>query len=178
MKKLTFNISLFILVILLGIVLLLLYIKPSQQLDLKADSIDINEKMMYMVTNMKTEIVLTESDIDALIKMNLNPQLDDHLIVEGANFYVEKNILHATLNVKYRDKIPAQLVATYSFDLNEAGVLSMDPISIKLKDINLPQSVLSPIQFQLYDMKNSIVKITDIENRQRDIIIKWKINLF
>lgn len=178
LKKLTFNISLFVLVCLLVIVLFLIYIKPNEQLNLEANKIDVQEKITYMITNFKSEVILTEQDIDGLIKQNFNPQIGSHLVVDGAYFYIEKNILHAKLNVKYRNKVAAELNAQYSFELNDSGVVSIKPLSLQLKDINLPTTLLTPITFQLYDMKNSMVKITKIQNKNREIIVNWKISLF
>lgn len=178
MKKLTFNISLLILVCILVIVLFLIYIKPNEQLSLESSKIDVTEKITYMISNLKTEVILNEQDIDALIKQNFNPQISNQLVVEGAYFYVEQSQLHAKLNVKYRKKVAAELNAQYSFNLNENGVISIDPISLKLKDISLPTTLLTPITFQLFDMKNSIVKITKIQNKNRDIIVKWNLSLF
>lgn len=177
-KKLTFNIMLFILFILLSLVVIYLYIQPQQELDLKAEPIDVSEKMKQMVVNLKTEVVLTEDEIDSIIKMRLDPNINEHVEVEGAQFYIENDMLHAVFNVMYRNKIRAELNVQYNFILDEAAIIRLQPVSIKLKDVPLPLSLLKPMTIQLYNTEQSIVKITEVENKGRQLVIKWKINLF
>jgi len=178
LKKLTFNISLFFLVILLVSVVFYMYIQPNEELNLQSTKIDVNEKIKHMVLNMKTEVIFSEDEIDSIIKMKLDPQINKNTVIEGARFYIEDDLLHANLNIKYIDKIRAAINVKYSFELDKHGYLRLQPLSVHLKDIKLPVSLLNSMEYQLYDMDNSVIKVTEIENEARQLIIKWKFDLF
>lgn len=177
MKRVIFHLSLFILVFCLLIVVLFIYIKPTAELNLDYEQVNVEQKIKEMVMQLKNETILTEQDIEALIKSQLDPQLDNDLIIEGAKFYLQNNELHATLYVKWKGKVDAELQALYAFSWDEPTI-SLTPISLHMKEIPLPNSWLEPIQFKLYEANQSLVKIASIENVNRELVIRWKLDIF
>lgn len=109
---------------------------------------------------MKLELVLTESDINHLIKMNMKDELaisrpeSTHqeitkaIHLDRANFDLEENRLIAQMNIIYKNKIPARLDAVYSLDWESPNII-LKPQSLSVKAIQLPLSMLETIVIPL-----------------------------
>lgn len=139
--------------------------------------IKLEDKLLQMARNWNTELVLTEADINALIKMNLDPQINDRLLIQGAHFSLQDNTLLAQLNVLVNDAIPAELYASYGISWDEPE-LRLTPLTLQLKEINLPISWLDEISFPLYEKKDSLIGIDSLYTKGNELVIKLKFKLF
>lgn len=139
--------------------------------------VSIEEKFADIIRNLEPEILLTESDINAIIKSNMDTQLHEQLVVEGAHFTVADNKLYAQLNVKAYDTIRAELNAVYTIRWQEPD-LKLVPVELKLKQITLPTTLLQEITFPIYDSSNTIVSIERLNTVGNELVIRLKFNLF
>jgi hypothetical protein len=177
-KKRWIVLPLFIVFIIILLCLgLFTYIAPSKQLTMDYTPIKLENKILDMARNLNTELVLTETEINALIKKNMDPQLNKRLLIEGAHFTLEDNILHANLNVLVNDSVPAELHASYRISW-DAPDLRLQPIGFKLKDIKLPNSWLDEISFPIYEGEDAIIGIDSLYTKGNELVIKLKLNLF
>ena len=177
MRKVLFNFIWFALVCCLIVVLLSIYIKPTSKLTLEYEPVNVEQKIKEMVMQLKNETVLTENDIEAIIKQHLDPQLTQNIKIEGAQFYLQNDQLHATMHVKWHDQVDVELKALYAFNWVEPTIM-LTPISLHVKDIPLPNSWLEPVQFELYETDQALIKIDSLDNINREIVIRWKLDIF
>ncbi|WP_028612724.1 hypothetical protein [Paenibacillus harenae] len=170
---------------------LLSYIAPDDQLDMSYEPIDVKAKAMDMVKKRKPELVLTESDINHLIKMHLQGkyaasgndgngdgaiELAKDVRLDGALFELEEGRLVAHMNVTYKDRIPAVLDAVYRLERRDSNI-ALRPQSLSVKDIGLPlhllETMIIPIDLPLQDM----VKVRDVQFQKDQIKVLLKLEL-
>jgi len=156
---------------------MLVYISPDEDLTMDYSPVQLEEKLADIIRNLKPEIILTESDINAIIKSYMNTQLHDQLVVEGAHFTVGDNRLYARLNVKAFDTIKAELNAVYAIEWQEPE-LKLVPVELKLKQLTLPSAWLKEITFPIYDANHSIISVERLSTSGNELVIKFKFNLF
>lgn len=172
---------LLIVTIMLSLILLsgglLVYISPDEELTMDYEPVKLEQKIVDMVRNLRPEVVLNEADINTLIKANMDRQLHEQIYVDGAHFQVADNQLHAKLNVTLRDAVKAEVTAVYSIVWEEPN-LKLEPMALKLKNLNLPKSWLNEIEVPIYDTANSLVAIESVSTSSNDLIIKLKLSMF
>ncbi|WP_424768702.1 hypothetical protein [Paenibacillus sp. sgz302251] len=179
-----FCITIFILILLLGgaVWWLLSYIAPDEELDMTYASINVREKAMDMIQSMRPELVLTEADINNLIKMHLaaegqsDIQLAQDVNLDGASFELEENRLIARMNATYMNQIPAQLNAVYALEWQDTSI-ALRPQSLSVKDIGLPLSLLEPIIIPLDLPARDMVTVSDVEFQKDQIVVRFKVSL-
>ncbi|MGO4179739.1 hypothetical protein AB4Z17_01055 [Paenibacillus sp. TAF43_2] len=164
------------------------YIAPDEPLDMSYAPIDVKEKALDMVRKMKLELVLTESDINHLIKMNMKDELaisrlesaDQEFAkaihLDGANFDLEENKLIAQMNITYKNKIPARLDAVYSLDWESPNII-LKPQSLSVKAIQLPLSMLETIVIPLDLPAQDVVTVRDVQFENNQIKIRFKLQI-
>lgn len=164
------------------------YIAPDEQLDMSYTSIDVKDKALSMVKKFKPELVLTESDMNNLIKMNIaskyesgssaapSIELKENVRLNGASFELEENKLIAHLNITYRDRIPAALQAEYTMEWESPNFI-LRPQSLSLKGIALPLSMLETIVVPIDLPAQDVIKVNDVQFLQDQIKILFKIQL-
>lgn len=181
-------IILIIILLLLGGALwwLLSYIAPDEQLGMSYSPIDVKDKAMDMVKKLKPELVLTESDINDLIKMNLkakyassssdhpNIEIAKDVSLDGAAFELEENMLIAHLNVTYKERIPAALDAVYSLQWQSPNLV-LRPESLSIKGTQLPLSNLETIVVPLDLPAQDVVSVKDVQFEKGQIKILFKL---
>jgi hypothetical protein len=167
---------------------LLSYIAPDEPLDMAYDSIDVKEKALDMIKRLKPELVLTEADINDLIKMHLESKLASReagesamelangIRLEGVAFELEENKLAARMNVTYRDRIPAGLDAVYSLEWQPPNIV-LRPESLSVKEIGLPLRLLEPIMIQLDLPAQDVVAVRDVRFLKDQIKVLFKLQL-
>jgi hypothetical protein len=168
---------------------LLSYVAPEEQLDMSYVPIDVRAKAMDMVKKLKPELVLTESDINHLIKMHLQDkyggsgengqktiELAKDVRLDGAVFELEEGRLAARMNVTYRDRIPAVLDAVYRLEWQDPNI-ALRPQSLSVKDIGLPLDLLEPIIIPLDLPLQNMVTVRDVQFQKDQIKILFKLEL-
>lgn len=167
---------------------LLSYIAPDEPLDMAYESIDVKEKALDMIKRLKPELVLTEADINNMIKMHLESKLASReagassmelvngIRLDGAAFELEEGKLAARMNVTYRDRIPAELDAVYSLEWQPPNI-ALRPKSISVKEIGLPVSLLEPIIIPLDLPAEDVVTVRDVQFLKDQVKVLFKLRL-
>ncbi|WP_054026229.1 hypothetical protein [Bacillus sp. FJAT-28004] len=164
------------------------YIAPDERLDMSYAPIDVKEKALDMVKKVKLELVLTESDINHLIKKHMKDEyamnksgaatseLAKDIRLDGAHFDLEEDKLIARMNITYKNKIPARLDAVYSLDWQSPNIV-LKPQSLAVKAIQLPLNTLETIVIPLDLPAQDVVTVRDVqfENNQMKILFKLQI---
>lgn len=191
-KRLAVTCIILIVLIAGGIWWLLSYIAPQQQLDLAYEPIDVKSKVMDMVKRLKPELVLTEDDVNNLIKMTLvysEGSLAADMPIEGAGtaasiardiqitgvkFELEGERLIAHLNVMYKDRIPAQLQAVYIMSWDAPNIV-LRPQSLKVRDISLPAGMLEQIEIPLDLPSQDILTVREVRFETGKMTISFRL---
>lgn len=155
---------------------LLSYIAPERELAMSYERIDVRAKALDMVKRLKPELVLTESDINHLIKMNLKRDIADNVLLDGADFKLQGSRLLAELNVTYMGRIPAEVRAEYNMEWRGTELV-LTPQSLAVKRFELPidwlETVVVPLDLPATDM----VELDDIRFEAKQIRIMFKVHL-
>ncbi|MDQ8736156.1 hypothetical protein [Paenibacillus sp. LHD-38] len=167
---------------------MLSYIAPDEQLDLSYEPIDVNEKVLAMVKKLKPELVLTEADINDLIKRHLKEKyasgeagsssvvIAQDTQLDGASFELEEKKLIAHMNVTYMGRIPAALEAEYSLEWQSPNIV-LRPQSLSLKNTSLPVNMLETINVPLDLPAQDIVTVRDMQFLKDQIKVLFKLQL-
>lgn len=167
---------------------MLSYIAPDEQLDLSYEPIDVNEKVLAMVKKLKPELVLTEADINDLIKKHLKEKyasgeagsssvvIAQDTQLDGASFELEEKKLIAHMNVTYMGRIPAALEAEYSLEWQSPNIV-LKPQSLSLKNTSLPVNMLETINVPLDLPAQDIVTVRDMQFLKDQIKVLFKLQL-
>lgn len=165
---------------------LLSYIAPEEQLDMSYTPIDVKEKALEMIRKVKPELVLTEADIDHLIKQNLKSEygngeagssaimLRKDVRLNGARFELEANRLVAHMNVTYKERLPAALEAVYALEWQSPNIV-LRPQALTLKKSSLPITMLDTIIIPLDLPAHDVVTVRDVQFEQARIRIGFKL---
>ncbi|RIX60257.1 hypothetical protein D3P08_01390 [Paenibacillus nanensis] len=171
-------ITLVVLVIIVGGAIwgLLRYIAPDQQLNLNYSPIDVKQKALDMVKELKPELVLTEEDVNNLIKKHLDPIIKEDVRVEGAKFHLVEDRMIADLNVTYRQKIPAQIRAEYGLKWEDHQLI-LEPKDLSLKSIRLPSDILEKVSIPIDLPADEVISIKDVKFETGQIRVKFHMKL-
>lgn len=185
-RRLLMALVLFLLLLGGGVWWLLSYIAPEEKLDLAYEPFDVKQQVMSMIKKMKPELVLTEPNINNLVKMSLKSKLSSDgqspleigkdVQLEGAYFELEQDKLIARMNVRYKDRIPAGFDAVYTMEWQEPNIVLV-PQSLSIKRLSLPINTLETITIPLDLPRQDVVTVRDVQFLVDQIIIKFKINL-
>lgn len=152
------------------------YIAPDQVRDLAYGKIDVREKALEMIRAMKPELILSEQDVNNLIKKNMDPEYSDAVTVDGADFSLEGSRLLADLNITYYGRIPAGVQAAYNMKW-DGSTITLQPVSLRLKDISLPVSMLQPITVPLDLPVGDLFTVEDVRFETGQIKILFNVQL-
>lgn len=171
-------ITLVVLIVLAGGVVwwLLSYIAPDKQLDLNYSSIDVKQKALDMAKRLEPELILTETDINDLIKKHLERDVAENVRLDGAQFQLNGDRLIADLNVTYMDSIPAQVQAEYRMEWQEPNI-TLRPQSLSVKGIELPIDLLDTIIVPLDLPTGDLVSVQDVRFESKQVKVLFKINM-
>lgn len=175
----------------LGFVLLLLvvlvtaavlYIRPSERLDLDYTEVDWGAKVREMIRNENPELTINEREFNQLAKKGLSERIAEHELpveIKGANFNLDGNRLEADLNVSW-GAIEAAVQVGYVMEfVPETERLSLTPESISLRGIQLPPERfgLEPIDIDLGSALPDMVKVEGMQFSGNEIKAKLAIHL-
>ncbi|MHA6482324.1 hypothetical protein ACX1C1_10545 [Paenibacillus sp. strain BS8-2] len=176
LKRLMGLLLLLLLLIAGGLWWLLSYIAPDEKLDLSYQNIDVRQKATDMVKQLKPELVLTEVDINNLIKKNLDPNINDHVVVDGASFDLDGDRLVANMNITYRDLVPMAVRAEYQLEWQDPN-LALRPQSLKVKGIELPLDMLDTYVFDLDLPTGDLVQVSEVRFQGESVTVKFKLSM-
>lgn len=152
------------------------YIAPDKPLDLNYNPIDVRQKAVDMVKRLKPELVLSEEEVNDLIKKNIDRDVAENVRLDGAQFRLKGDRLVADLNITYRDRIPAQIQAEYRLEWQNPN-LALRPQSLKMKGIELPLSMLETIVVPLDLPTGDMVSVDDVKFEEKQVKVLFDIKL-
>ncbi|WP_337104070.1 hypothetical protein [Paenibacillus sp. YIM B09110] len=176
------------LAILIGILILLLacggwwlvsYVEPDEALTMSYEPISVKDKALDMIKKLKPELVLTEADINNLVKMHMSASaepLAPDTTLDGAAFDLEGDRLVAKLNVTYKDRVPVQLQAEYKLEWQSPNIV-LRPRALTVKDIHLPLRMLETQVIPLDLPQQDVVTLQDVQFTDDHISILFKLQL-
>ncbi|KRE46776.1 hypothetical protein [Paenibacillus sp. Soil522] len=181
---------LIVMVLLLGgaVWWLLSYMAPDEQLDLRYAPMDVKAKALDMVKKLKAELVLSEADINDLIKKHLNSEyasrgaggssleLAKDLRLDGAVFELEDDKLIARMNVTYKDRIPAELDAVYLLEWQPPNI-ALRPQSLSVKEMALPVGLLETVIIPLDLPAQDVLSVRDVLFEKNQLRIRFKLQI-
>ncbi|CAM3465356.1 hypothetical protein PALU110988_24090 [Paenibacillus lupini] len=154
------------------------YVAPTEKLDLAYAQVSIKDKAIEMVQKLKPEIVLSEADVNNLIKSQLqgghSESLPPDMTLDGARFELSGNKLLAHLNMTYRNILPLGMLATYKMTWKSPNLI-LEPQSLTVKDYDLGRDrldrIVVPIELP------SIITVRDMQFLDDQMIIKLQLHL-
>ncbi|GGG66047.1 hypothetical protein [Paenibacillus radicis (ex Gao et al. 2016)] len=155
------------------------YVAPQQDLDMRYEPIDLKAKALDMVKRLSPELVLTEADVNNLLKMQMGSNQEDiypDMKLNGAAFELKDERLLAHLNVTYRDKIPVGLLVTYKLVWKAPNVV-LEPIQMSVRGVKLPHGSMEKIVIPLGLSADDIVGVGDVRFESDKVMIRLKVNL-
>lgn len=83
------------------------YVRPAEPLDLSYVQLDLRDKLAAMLLNRRLETVLTEREVNDLLKQALSrrPELRPGVMVTGAAFALQEERLSAYTNLLLRQRL-------------------------------------------------------------------------
>ncbi|MFD0672499.1 hypothetical protein [Cohnella sp. GCM10027633] len=175
MRKFIIGLFVFIIVAVIAAVAGLYYIKPSQALDLTYGKVPIRERALDMAKRMSLDMIVTESDVNDILKGELaeDPHVQPDVEVKGAKFALIGELLIADLNVLWKDLVPSSLRIVYRLKWEAPNIVATVE-EAKIKSISLPKSSVSGFVIPLGDELPKPLKIEKIDWGVGEIKVKLK----
>ncbi|MDT2241187.1 hypothetical protein P7H22_13645 [Paenibacillus larvae] len=106
--------------------------KPPKELDLRYQDIFLKSKIIDMVKDLNTELVLSSDEINQLAKKEIAklPNVRPDVRITGADFKLNGNELEGDINLLYKDTIPAGINIWYTMEWQD-GTLKLIPKDAK-----------------------------------------------
>ncbi|WP_020619755.1 hypothetical protein [Paenibacillus daejeonensis] len=147
----------------LGVWGALRYAAPQEELDLTAQPIRLDNKAQDLITSGELALELTESDVESLIKTQLqeDPQLAPDVLLTGARIELSTDRLIAHVNLKYRDQIPVGAVATYRLAWEHPNLVAI-PEGLHIRSIRLPYTMLDTIRVPVAGQLPNFLEIGEV----------------
>ena len=175
LKRLFAWLMIILLVAVIITVSLIIYIRPSDNLDLNYSNISIADKILENVQKRSLDIELTQREVNNLIKKNLIPEYSEDITIKGADFQLRDGGIIALLHIKYRGVVDAQIVADYDLTWNKPN-LQLVPVSLAMKKIKLPVQLLEPINVPIELPADDIVSIKTMNVTTVSVKLKLGLN--
>ncbi|AEI45128.1 hypothetical protein [Paenibacillus mucilaginosus] len=153
-------------VLVIAAALLLWFLRPQQPLDLAYTELPLREKALDMLRSRKLEVVLTEAEVNELLKKALaaSPQVSGNVRITGARFYLEGEALSADVQLLYRDRWEA--AGRLFFDLSwQDPYLTAVHTGTEVRGVRLPDGwfQLQPLQAELNSYLPQAAAIRDLQ---------------
>ncbi len=163
MKKLFISLFVLVFLALIAGVGTLYYIKPDQNLDLAYEEVPLEERALDMVRRVSPELILTAEDLNNLSKKSIadNPQVEKDVLVTGANFAMEGELLIADLNIIWKNRISAGVQVTYRLQWKSPNVVATVE-KARMKGVALPVSRFSNHIIPIGQHLPKLLKIKDL----------------
>lgn len=149
------------------------YIRPDPTLTLDYEPISLKDKALDMAKRLSPELVLTEEDVNNLLKQALaeHPKQSPDVEVLGARFTLLNSRLHADLRLLWKERVTAGMQVDYLLRWSGES-LTAEVDSIKLKGIKLSSSLTQDLVVPLGEELPALIRIRNIEFGEREIQIR------
>ncbi len=155
--------------LIIGLVLVLLaglaawyYLRPAEQLDLHYETISVMDKLTETIKNRKLELSFNESEMNHIIKKNLEPHVNDHIHIKGAHFTLLDKKIKALLHIRYYDLADAEITVEYAVKWQDP-VLVLTPTSLSAKALPLPLDWVKEIEAPIPLPAEDLIEIKAIQ---------------
>jgi len=164
MRKLFISLFVLVIIVVIALVGALYYVKPDQSLDLAYQKVPLKDRAIDMVRRMSPEMILTSEDLNNLAKKSIadNPQVEKDVVVTGADFDLQGELLIADLNIIWKDQVSAAIQVTYRLHWEHPNVVATVE-KAKMKGIKLPNSMFSDRIIPIADDLPKLLKIKDLQ---------------
>lgn len=177
MRKWLIRLTVLIIVVIFAALAVLFYIKPTETLDLTSRKVPIKERALDMLKRTSLELIVTEDDVNHLLKSKLaeDPVVQKDVEVTGAKFTVLGDLLIADLNVLWKDLVPSSLRIVYRLEWDDADSSIVAVVAeAKIKAISLQKSSIAGFVIPLGDELPKPLKIEKIDWGVGEIKVKLK----
>ncbi|MBW5445466.1 hypothetical protein GE107_05245 [Cohnella sp. CFH 77786] len=163
MKKLLVSLFVFLILITAAGAYGLYYIRPDPMLSLDYESVPLKDKALDMVKRRSLVLVLSEDDVNNVLKRSLadNPRRYPDVEVRGARFALSGDRLVSDLSLMWKDRIPTSMQVTYRLGW-QAPNLTATVESVKIKDIRLPEDTVDNLTLPLGEELPKPLKIKKV----------------
>jgi len=167
-----------ILVLVVGLLCLVSYVKPTEALDLNYQEVAISGKIADMLKNRKLEVTLTEQDINDIVKKQLaaHRTLPNDLMIEGAELRLNGSQLEADVNLRWQERIPIGAKVFFALDWSPPNI-EVRHVGTQIKDWQLPGEWLqiAPVQIPLESYLPKLVGVKNVTFDNQAIRIELKL---
>ncbi|NHN30276.1 hypothetical protein [Paenibacillus agricola] len=130
------------------------YAQPDRMLDLSYSELSIRDKLAAMLANRRMEVVLTEYEVNELLKKTLadRAELRENWTLTGAQFKLKGNEWTADVNLMYKGKWPIGAKLFFTVDWQDPYLTAVHT-ETQIKQISIPMEwfQLQPLQIPLND---------------------------
>ncbi len=179
LKKIFWTLLILILLIILIGAGIYWYVKPQKELDLRYQDIFLKSKIIDMVKDLNTELVLSSDEINQLAKKEIAklPNVRPDVRITGADFKLNGNELEGDINLLYKDTIPAGINIWYTMEWQD-GTLKLIPKDAKIRSIHLPLSSVKLPSMSIGPNGHLLefVKVKHVTFENQGIKITFKLN--
>lgn len=177
MRKWFIRLFVLILVVIIAGVAGLFYIRPTETLDLNYRKVPIRDRAIDMVKRTSLEMIVTEADVNNLLKAKLaeDPIVREDVEVTGVKFTLLSDLLIADLNVLWKELVPSSLRIVYRLKWDSAAseiVATVEEAHIKA--IPLPKSSIAGFVIPLGDELPKPLKVEKVGWGVGELKVKLK----
>lgn len=139
------------------------YAAPQEELNLESSPLLLEKKVLEMAIELKPEMTLSSEELNQLIKgyLRQNPRVGSHLLLDGADFNLEGNLLSARVNVTYMGLVQAGATAQYEMSWHKPYLRAI-PQRLTVRSLDLPASWLEAFEVPLNKELPEWVKISKV----------------
>jgi len=164
LRKWLIRLTVLIIVVVIAALAGLWYIRPTESLDLNARKVPIRERALDMMKRTSLEMIVTEADVNNLLKAKLaeDPIVQQDVEVTGAKFTLLGDLLIADLNVLWKDLVPSTLRIVYRLSWENPDIVATVE-EARIKGISLPKSSVAGFVVPLGDDLPKPLKVDRVE---------------
>lgn len=151
-------------IIAVGILLLMQYVKPDEALNMKYTEFSLKDELFEMVREQRTSMVLSEDEVNNLIKAELASKIIDNEMfqLKGAYFELVDGGLQAHLHMIFIDRIHVGMQLTYVLDWTGTAIQAeLDEAYIR--SISLPSKYV-PVQSITLDLSDKLPPLVQVKS--------------
>jgi hypothetical protein len=148
------------------------YVRPDPALNLQYEPVAIKEKALEMVKRMSFDMILSEEDVNNVLKKSLaqNPVRNRDVEVRGANFTVAGDRLTADLSLLWKNRIPAGVQVIYRLSWQQPDLVATVE-QVKVKSVNLPSSLADDLVLPIGRELPKPLKIKEVQLGEKEVTI-------
>lgn len=141
------------------------YVKPVENLDLSYRPVSVREKLTGMLLNRSPEIVLSEDDLNQLLKQQLAERrhITPNVEIIGARFEQDGQHMTAHVNVLYGGRFEVGAVLEFHVDWQRPN-LTATHLATRIKRLSVPDSLfhLEPIVIPVEELLPPLVSLKGV----------------